>query len=248
MDEKIYSRNNLRLSKLLEKFSSQNSLSKRKDPKKLKKRRRLAYMVIILIIAFSFAYFVLQAIEPVIEAQCKSMAKSIATKISNQEATNVMANYEYDDLLNINKDENGNVKMVGTNIITVNEIISDIPIRIQEEMEKSENNSFSIRLGSFLGSKILSGMGPNIKIHMEIAGDLDTDLKSEFVSAGINQTLHRIYLEIKCNVIILTPFETMEEQIVNQVLLAEGVIVGEVPSSYYNLEGMTPSDALEVVN
>ena len=248
MDEKIYSRNNLRLSKLLEKFSSQTSLPKRKDPKKLKKRRRLAYMVIILIIAFSFAYFVLKAIEPVIEAQCKSMAKSIATKISNREATNVMANYEYDDLLNITKDEKGNVKMVGTNIITVNEIISDIPIRIQEEMEKSENNSFAIRLGSFFGSKLLSGMGPNIKIHMEIAGDLDTDLKSEFVSAGINQTLHRNYLEIKCNVIILTPFETMEEQIVNQVLLAEGVIVGEVPSSYYHLEGITAKDTLEVVD
>ena len=248
MDEKIYSRNNLRLSKVLEKFSSQTSFPKRKDPKKQKRRRRLACMIIILIIAFSFAYFVLQAIEPVIESQCKSMAKSIATKISNQEATNVMANYQYEDLLNITKDEKGNVKMVGTNVITINEIISDIPIHIQEEMEKSENNSFTIRLGSFLGSKLFSGIGPDIKIYMEIAGDLDTDLKSEFVSAGINQTLHKIYLEIKCNVVILTPFETMEEQIVNQVLLAEGVIVGEVPSSYYHLEGITAKDTLEVID
>ena len=205
-------------------------------------------LIAILIIAFTFAYFIIQAIQPIMEEQCISMAKSIATKISNAEATKVMANYEYDDLLNITKDSEGNIKMVGTNIITVNEIISDIPIRIQEEMEKSENNTFQIRLGSFLGSKLFAGRGPNVEIKMEIAGHLDTNLKSEFIDAGINQTLHRIYLELICEVIILTPFETMEEQIVNQVLLAEGVIVGEVPSSYYHLEGMTVKDTLEVID
>ena len=205
-------------------------------------------LIAILIIAFTFAYFIIQAIQPIMEKQCISMAKSIATKISNAEATKVMANYEYEDLLNITKDSEGNIKMVGTNIITVNEIISDIPIRVQEEMEKSENNTFQIRLGSFLGSNLFAGRGPNVEIKMEIAGHLDTNLKSEFVDAGINQTLHRIYLELICDVIILTPFETMEEQIVNQVLLAEGVIVGEVPSSYYNLEGMTVKDTLEVID
>lgn len=205
-------------------------------------------MIAILVIAFTFAYFIIQAIQPIMEKQCISMAKSIATKISNAEATKVMANYEYDDLLNITKDSEGNIKMVGTNIITVNEIISDIPIRVQEEMEKSENNTFQIRLGSFLGSNLFAGRGPNVEIKMEIAGHLDTNLKSEFIDAGINQTLHRIYLELICDVIILTPFETMEEQIVNQVLLAEGVIVGEVPSSYYNLEGMTVKDTLEVID
>lgn len=82
---------------------------------------------------------------------------------------------------------------------------------------------------------------------MEIAGDLETDLRSEFTSSGINQTLHRIYLEIKCNVVILTPVETIEEQIVNQVLLAEGVIVGEVPNSYYNLEGINSSNAIDII-
>lgn len=205
-------------------------------------------LIAILIIAFTFAYFIIQAIQPIMEEQCISMAKSIATKISNAEATKVMANYEYDDLLNITKDSEGNIKMVGTNIITVNEIISDIPIRIQEEMEKSENNTFQIRLGSFLGSKLFAGRGPNVEIKMEIAGHLDTNLKSEFIDAGINQTLHRIYLELICEVIILTPFETMEEQIVNQVLLAEGVIVGEVPSSYYHLEGMSVKDTLEVID
>lgn len=234
--DKIYTRNRFRLPKFSLKLNGKNN-----------KRRKMVRMIAILVIAFTFAYFIIQAIQPIMEKQCISMAKSIATKISNAEATKVMANYEYDDLLNITKDSEGNIKMVGTNIITVNEIISDIPIRVQEEMEKSENNTFQIRLGSFLGSNLFAGRGPNVEIKMEIAGHLDTNLKSEFVDAGINQTLHRIYLELICKIIILTPFETIEEQIVNQVLLAEGVIVGEVPSSYYNLEGMTVKDTLDVV-
>ena len=74
------------------------------------------------------------------------MAKSIATKISNDEATKVMANYEYEDFCEVIKDENDNIKMIGVNMITVNEVISDIPILIQEELEKEENSTFNIKL------------------------------------------------------------------------------------------------------
>ena len=145
------------------------------------------------------------------------------------------------------KDENGNINRVGTNVFTINKIISDIPVYIQEELEREENSSFKIPLGSFLGSKLFSGMGPKVNVKMKMVGDLDTDLRSEFTSAGINQTLHRIYLEIKCKVIILTPFETMEEEIANQVLIAEGVIVGDIPNAYYNLDGITKDNAIDII-
>ena len=114
-------------------------------------------------------------------------------------------------------------------------------------MEKTENNTFSIKLGSFLGSNLFAGRGPNVNIKMQLIGNLDTDLKSQFISNGINQTLHRIYLEISCNIIILTPYETIEDKIVNQVLLAEGVIIGDVPSSYYNLEGLDTNNVVDII-
>ena len=127
--------------------------------------------------------------------------------------------------------------MVSSNVITINEIISDIPIKIQEELNKTENSKFKISMGSFTGSKILSGRGPEIEIKMSTIGNLDTDLRSEFTEAGINQTLHKIYLHIECQVVILTPFETIEEKIINQVLLAEAVIVGTTPDTYYSFVG-----------
>lgn len=79
-------------------------------------------------------------------------------------------------------------------------------------------------------------------------GTVETDLKSEFKEAGINQTLHRIYLEVKCNVNILTPYSTIKETIVNQVLLVEGVIIGNIPDTYYNLEGLNDEQNIELIN
>lgn len=237
MNDKIYSRSRLRLPKIILKNRDTNQ----KDLSKLFK------IAVILAIAISTASFGIKGIQPIIEKNCKSMAKSVATKVSNIKATEVMAKYEYDDILEISKDQNGNINRVGTNIFTINKIISDIPVYIQEELEREENSSFKIPLGSFLGSKLFSGMGPKVNVKVQMVGDMETDLRSEFTSAGINQTLHRIYLEIKCRVIILTPFETMEEVIANQVLIAEGVIVGDIPNAYYNLNGITKDNAIDII-
>lgn len=137
--------------------------------------------------------------------------------------------------------------MISANVIPINEIISDVAIKIQEELNKVENSKFKIKLGSFTGSRLLSGRGPNIEIKMSTIGNLDTDLRSEFLEAGINQTLHKIYLQVECQVIILTPFDSVEEKIKNQVLIAEAVIVGTTPNTYYNFEGASEGDELEIV-
>ena len=105
-----------------------------------------------------------------------------------------------------------------------------------------------MHFGSFTGFKLLAGRGPGIKITISSIGDVETDLRSEFTSQGINQTLHRVYLQVKCNVNILTPFDNIVREITNQVLLVENVIVGNIPNSYYNLEGLDGnSDAMELV-
>ena len=79
-------------------------------------------------------------------------------------------------------------------------------------------------------------------------GNVITDLKSEFVAQGINQTLHRIYLQVNCKVQIVTPFDNIEKSISKQVLIMENIIIGKIPDTYYNLEGMeNESDTLNVV-
>lgn len=107
--------------------------------------------------------------------------------------------------------------------------------------------SFQLNLELLLGTKILSGRGPDIPIKMATVGNVETDLVSQFSQAGINQTLHRIYLNVSCKVTILTPFDTIDQNITNQVLIAEAVILGEVPSNYYNLNGIKSDDLIELI-
>ena len=104
-----------------------------------------------------------------------------------------------------------------------------------------------MQFGSFTGFKLLSGKGPGVPIRISSIGNVETDLRSEFTSQGINQTLHRVYLQIECEVSILTPYKDITEKITNQVLIAENVIVGKIPNTYYNLEGISGSDVIEVI-
>ena len=204
-------------------------------------------VIVILMIAFLVAKLILDSILPVFDKMCEEKAISIATVISNNKATEVMAEHTYDEIFTIEKDKNGNIAMIKSNVIPINEIISDVAVKIQEELEKREDDNIQIPLGSITGFKLLAGTGPNINIKIIPAGSVETDLRSEFVEQGINQTLHRVYLQVVCKVSILTPFHNMEKEITNQVLLIENVIVGNIPSTYYNLEGLNRGDAIELV-
>ena len=85
------------------------------------------------------------------------------------------------------------------------------------------------------------------KYNLLSAGDITTDIKTEFTAAGINQTIYRIYLNIDCNVSILTSYKSIDRKITNQVLLVETVMVGDVPETYYKLEGMRDEDVTQVI-
>lgn len=74
-----------------------------------------------------------------------------------------------------------------------------------------------------------------------------TKVRSEFESAGINQTIHRLYLDVTCNVNILTPYDVIEDSISNEIVLIENIIVGVVPSTYYNLEGMEKENLVDII-
>ena len=210
-------------------------------------KQKVLKIGIVLFIAFSIVNLISQAVKPVFETLCKDEARSIATRITNEQATNVMKEYNYQDLFSIEKDSNGNVAMIKSNVFPVNEIISNIALKIQKEIDNEGRDNVKIALGTFTGIDILSGRGPNVNVRVASIGNVETDLKSEFSAQGINQTLHRVYLQVKCQVSILTPFSNTEEDITNQVLIAENVIVGEIPSTYYNLEGLQDSDALEIM-
>ena len=128
---KIYSRFRFRIPKV--------GLSRHKGSPLIK-------MVIILIIAFLTVIFILNAVEPIFSELCKEKAKSIATIVSNKQATEVMRKYSYEELFSIERDNDGNIRMIKSNVIPMNEIISDVPNRIQEEINNMGRGNIEIAL------------------------------------------------------------------------------------------------------
>ena len=235
---KIYSRPRIRIPKIF--------LSTSGD-KNFRRKQKITKIFIIMIIAFSTIKIVLDAILPIFDTLCKDKAKSIATIISNEQATVVMREHTYDELFTIDKDNNGNITMIKSNVYAINEILSDVAVKIQNEIEKKGRENIEIALGSFTGFKLLAGKGPGVPITISSIGNVETDLRSEFKEQGINQTLHRVYLQVECVVNILTPYNEIGHKITIQVLIAENVIVGKIPNTYYNLDGINTNSAIDVI-
>ena len=134
---KIYSRFRIRIPRI-----TINSRKRLKNNKSVK----MAKVVLILIIAFSTVKIVLNAVSPIFDTLCENKAKSIATIVSNEQATAVMSEHTYDELFTIEKDNSGNISMIKANVIPINEIISDVAVKIQEEIDKKGKENIEIAL------------------------------------------------------------------------------------------------------
>lgn len=236
----IYSRKRIKLPKIIyKKFNFSNTPNRNN-------KKVIRFITILLIAIVTFA-MTIRSINPVFEKLCCDKAKNIATIVCNEESTKIIKEYKYEDLVTIYKDSNENITMIKSNITPINLIISDIAEKIQKRINQVEQDEIGIRLGSFTGTKIFSGVGPMIPVKLSTTGNVETDLRSEFKAAGINQTIHRIYLQVDCKIDIVTPYTSIEENISNQILIAENIIVGKIPESYYNLEGISGSNAVDII-
>ena len=215
--------------------------------KRGKKQNKVGSIIGIVLIGILIGMFVLRAIKPIFNQLCSDKAKSVATVICNQITTQALQGYQYSDFIHIHRDKNENIVMLESNMVKVNLLTSKIAEEIQKAMNQEEEEEIYIASGNLTGIHLLSGRGPKIKIKISTIGNIETQMKSEFIAQGINQTLHRIYLEIQCEVIALTPFNTINEKIYNQLLIAENIIVGTIPSTYYNLEGVQGNNIMDTI-
>lgn len=225
----IYSRNRIRFPKF----------------KKLRKKQmtKLALLAFVIIIIISIISYIISAY-PIFQASCKTRANSVATTIANQEVNEVMELYSYEDLINVEKDSNGRITLVSAKIVPINNIVSEIVANIQKNIDEKATEKIYINLGKVSGFTILSYIGPTFTIELERAGNIDAQITSEFEDVGINQTVHKINLNLNCTISILTPFEVIKDTIDTKILLTETVIVGEVPSAYYNFDDLESTELL----
>ncbi|NLT58486.1 MAG: sporulation protein YunB [Clostridiales bacterium] len=186
-------------------------------------------------------------IKPVISTIGLARAKALATiSITRAVEEEFKENAEdYADLITLQTGKNGEVHAVRSDIVKINRLKARLSERVQHNLTLDMIN-VPVPLGNLLGGDLLSGRGPLIRFKLLPYGTSVVDVDNQFVSAGINQALHRIVLTVDAGISIVLPVSSVNAHVVTSVVVAETIIVGEVPESYANFEGLH-SDAEQIV-
>ena len=167
----------------------------------------------------------------------KSQAKIISNSLINQSVFDYLESKQikYEDLLNINKNENGTVTSVEFNTVEIAKIQAKIISMVQEKFKKDDNITIFVPIGTLSGSQFLNNRGPRIRIELATSSAAYSKISSKFISAGINQTLHQITLTVNTDVYFVMPWYRSSSSFQTEYILTETIIVGEVPEAYTNV-------------
>ena len=210
-------------------------MEKKYSRKKINLSKEYKLVLAVLITAILTVCYLVKTIGPTFNQLCLNEAKSVATQIVHETIDEVMEKYGYNDLVTLVKDKEGKIVSMQVNIAIINKIISQISLKIQDKIDNTPNRDIYIRLGSFTGIKLLSGRGPKVPIRISSIGNINTEVASEFTSTGINQSIHRIFTNITCKIEVLTPFNTISNEIEEKIILEENVIIGNIPENYLDI-------------
>ncbi len=161
----------------------------------------------------------------------------IATRAINQAISDKIAGgIRYDDLFSIKTDSRGKIVMLQQNTAEVNRLASQATIAVQETLRQISHERIDIPLGQILGSQLLASYGPMITVMVVPLGAVSTRVIDRFEHEGINQTRHRIYLEITGQIRIVVPLISSNVKVVAEVPITDATVLGEVPQVYLNAD------------
>jgi sporulation protein YunB len=194
-------------------------------------------LIIIASILFILVFMYNKAV-PIITTLCETSAKYIALEVTNEAVSECISNIKYDNLVTLKQDANGKLIAINADVMELNRISTEISTNVSNKLSNIEDRYIKVPITSVFNMSLFSGYGPKIALSIIPAGNVTAKFKSEFEEAGINQTRHRIYIEITSKVRLIAPFYTSSQEYINEVTVAEYVIVGDIPESYYNINGM----------
>ena len=146
-------------------------------------------------------------------------------------------NIQYDRIVYFEKDLNGRITALKTNMSEVNRLKTDILNLINDEILALDTTDLGIPLGSLFLPELLSGKGPGIPVHILSIRNSDASFSSHFSEAGINQTLQQLIMEVSVDVAVLVLGDTNSFTVSSQVVVAETFIVGDVPQTFLQTGG-----------
>jgi sporulation protein YunB len=196
------------------------------------------WIALLLLVIIVIAYVLIDnAVKPTILSISEARLRAIAVNAMNAAVQETIGDgMNYTDLINIEKDDTGQIMLVRANAALMNSLAADTAITAQDKISSIGEQGISIPIGTIIGGQLLSGRGPLVKVKFEPVGSVTTDFMTEFEDAGINQTRHKIFLVLNATVKIVVGNASQQVEISSQVLISETIIVGSVPNSYLQFD------------
>jgi len=203
----------------------------------LQKLFRGIFLVFVIILAL-FLFF-RGKYRMVIRDLAETQVKNTTSDLTNDAIAKQIAagNIQYDRIVYFEKDLNGRITALKTNMTEINRLKTDILNIINDEILALDTSDIGIPLGSLFIPELLSGKGPAIPVHILSIRNSDASFESAFDQAGINQTLHKLIMEVSVDVAVLVLGQTSSFSLTSEVVVAETVIVGDVPDTFLQANG-----------
>lgn len=202
--------------------------------------RKLFTVLFLLFALFLGAFGLLrEKYRAVIQGLAETQVKNTTSDLTNDSIAKQIenGNISYDRIVYFEKDLNGRITALKTNISEVNRLKTDILNIINDEILALDGSDIAIPLGSIFLPEFFSGKGPGIPVHILSIRNADANFVSHFSEAGINQTLHQVTMEVSIDVAVLVLGKTTSFSMTSEVIVAETVIVGEVPDTLLQTGG-----------
>lgn len=199
----------------------------------IQKRKRMGILALLLGLVILMTT-VERGMRPMIQSVAESRANSVATQIINQAVADQLTqmNLDYQDMVELDRDEQGNISSVRTKMAAVNRFQAEISLAVQAAIDTYESQKINIPFGTFTGLELLDGIGPGVPLTISMTGSMKATITSNFESAGINQTRHQIMLTISAEARAVVPWYGINAKVVIDYIVAETVLVGNVPDAY----------------
>lgn len=202
--------------------------------KKPKKHRKLKiWFVVCLIVLILLIWYTFAIVNPVVvstsEAKVKSLTQhtlsnAVLSVVAKDDAFNELITYQYDD--------NKNISLITVSSYQANMMARQISSLAQTQLDNVTATGVEIHIGAFSGISFLASVGPLVRVSLSPIGTVLVSFRSEFVTAGINQTLHKIYINVQSSVYVILPSSNPQIDAKTEVLISESVIVGKIPATY----------------
>lgn len=201
------------------------------------KDKVFAFFLILVIIVFLYIKFLAT---PLVIKNTKTQISAYAVKSINLAVADTMnQNINYSDLVTVVKMDNGEISELQANSVKINLLSKTMTKIVLGNFLEFSKKPISINLGAFSGISVLTGVGSPIEFDVKPYGEVLSAFRSEFVSAGINQTYHKLYLILSIKVNAVLPLQVVSVENSSEVLLCETLIVGKIPEVYLQSGSLT---------